>query len=91
MSDLQSSSEYRAIGILSPNARRKELVRIISELRFPEESGKPVSREEREAANDLCFRLFSKVVAGQMADDLGVTTLQVRRALSRAIEWTPAE
>lgn len=84
---LQSSSEHRDLGLMSPNVRRKELARIILELRHDEDRGKEASREEVEAAQDICWRLFSHEVASQIAEDLGSSRDDVRRALDRALQW----
>ena len=86
---LQSSSEHRELGLMSPNARRKELARIIRELRFSEDAGREPTREEVDAAQDLCWRLFSHEVASQIAGELGASRDDVRRAIDRALQWVP--
>jgi hypothetical protein len=89
MSDLQSSSEHRDKGLLSPNRRMSHLRRVIEELRIPPHEGKPATESEANAAQDLCYRLYSAEASDLMAVKLGVTRQQIREALDAAIQWTP--
>jgi len=88
VSDLQSSSDYHAKGLMSANERIHELKRIIRELRVDGQSTE-VTREEVYSAQDLCYRLYSEEVADIMAAKLGVTRQQIREALDSAIRWKP--
>ena len=87
MSDLQSSSEHRDKGFLSPRMREQEFRRIVGELRYPEDVRREATREEIDGMQDLCYRLYSSEVADMMAERLGVTRHQIRETLDAALKW----
>jgi len=86
--DLQSSSDYRARGLISPNERWGLLRQLIAELRFPD-ARVAVTEDEISAAQDVCYRLYSIHVATMMAKRLGVSVDEYRRALDAALMWRP--
>lgn len=86
--DLQSSSDYHARGLLSPRMRNIELRRIISELRTFDDPAE-IDAREINGAQDLCFRLYSATVSKLIAKELGTSGENVRKALDKAILWSP--
>lgn len=86
--DLQSSSDHRSKGLLSPNARTLEFRRIIKEMRYPEDK-RDATIPEIDGMQDLCFRLYSAEVADIMANRLGVTRQAFREALDAGLKWKP--
>ena len=89
--ELISSSEYKYEGLMSPSARKRELERIIKELRVPgdiiPESLDPDWREIH-GAQDLCFRLYSKEMTELLAEILDVDPAKIRPALDQALLWS---
>ena len=79
--DLNSSSEHRQQGLLSP-AWRSEYLRII----FFYMNDKEVLAEETSSMQDLCYHLYSCGVAERMAKHLGVSVSKLRKALDIGLE-----
>jgi hypothetical protein len=86
VNDLQSSSEHREKGLMSPGRRWGHLLRILAEMRTPPDLFEPPNATEAKAAQDLCFRLYSAEVADLMAARLGVDRQRVREALDAALQ-----
>lgn len=93
MSDLASSTAHRDKGLIIPDERRVLLATIIEQMRTAADAfdGLPASPSwvEVQAAQDLCYRLYSAEVADLMAARLGTTRQAVREALDAALRWTP--
>ena len=75
-STLNSSSEHRQQGLLSP-AQRSEYLRII----FFYMNDKEALAEETSSMQDLCYHLYSESVAERMATHLSVSVPELRKAL----------
>lgn len=82
---LQSSSDYRARGLMSPNARKNEFRRIIQELSGGKKYETMTEIHMMDGAADLGFRLYCAEVADLLAAKFGTTRQAVREALDAAI------
>lgn len=92
----ESSSEYRAAGLMSPTARRNEIRRIIRELKLPNDRSiddLPILEQvaKVDAASDILFRFHSNEVAGEAAKKLGCTPDELRKVMDDMLRWSPVE
>ena len=79
--DLNSSSEHKQQGLLSPVQRLKYLRAIFVYMNEEE-----ALIEETGPMQDLCYHLYSYSVAERMAKHLGVSVSELRKALDIGLE-----
>ena len=80
--DLNSSSEHRQQGLLSPN-QRSQFLRKIHCYMSDDNAALPT---EVDAMQDLCYHLYAESVAKRMAKHLGVSVSKLRKALDIGLE-----